>query len=69
MARVVCLEAVDRKSTTVGANAPEFLDNAPTYFSTIMASVVGLEAVDKKSTTEGRTAPYFLKVSRKIFRP
>ena len=49
MARVVCLEAVDRISTTVGANAPEFLDNAPTYFSTIMASMVGLEAVDKNS--------------------
>ena len=50
MARVVGLEAVDRKSATVGANAPEFLDNAPTYFSIIMASVVGLEAVDKSST-------------------
>ena len=50
MARVVGLEAVERKSTTVGANAPEFLDNAPTYFSTIMASVVGSEVLDKSST-------------------
>ena len=50
MARVVGLEAVDKKSTTVGGNAPELLDNAPTYFSTIMASVVGLEVLDKSST-------------------
>ena len=28
----------------------DFFDNAPTYFSIIMASVVGLEVVDKSST-------------------
>ena len=50
MARVVGLEAVDKKSTTVGGNAPDLLDNAPTHFSTIMASVVGFEVVDKSLT-------------------
>ena len=50
MARDLGLEAVDKKSTTVGGNAPNLLENAPTYFSTIMASVVGLEVLDKSST-------------------
>ena len=50
MSSVVGLEAVDKKSNTVGGNAPDLLDNAPNYFSTIMASVVGLEVLDKSST-------------------
>ena len=50
MARVVGLEAVDKSSTPVIGNAAEFFDDAPTYFSTIMASVLGLEVVDKSST-------------------
>ena len=33
----------------VSGDAAEFFDNAPTYFSTIMARVVGLEVVDKSS--------------------
>ena len=47
---MVGLEAVDKSSTPVSGNAVEFFDDAPTYFSTIMASVVGLEVVDKSST-------------------
>ena len=47
MARVVNLEVVAKKSTTVGGNAPEFL-KFPKHFSTIMARVGGLEVVNKK---------------------
>ena len=50
MARVVGLEAVDKSSTPVIGNAAEFFDDAPTYFSTILAGVLGLEVVDKSST-------------------
>ena len=50
MSRVVDLKAVYKSSTPVIDNAAEFPDNAPTYFSTIMASVVGLEVLDKRST-------------------
>ena len=50
MARVVGLKFVDKSSTPVIDNAAEFLDNAPTYFSTIMASVVGLEVLVTRST-------------------
>ena len=49
MSRVVDLKVVDKSSTPVIDNAAEFPDNAPTYFSTKMASVVGWEAVDKSS--------------------
>ena len=69
MVRVVGLEVVAKSSTPVSGNAAEFFDNAPTFFSTIMASVVGLEAVDKKSTTVGGDMPDFLKMSRNTFRP
>ena len=47
---MVGLKFVDKSSTPVIDNAAEFPDNAPTYFSTIMASVVSLEVVDKIST-------------------
>ena len=47
---MVGLEAADKSSTPVSGNAAEFFDNAPTYFSTKMASVLGLEVVDKSST-------------------
>ena len=47
MARVVNLEVVANKSTTVGGNAPEFL-KFPKHFLTIMARVVGLEVVNEK---------------------
>ena len=50
MASVIGFEVVDKNSTPVGGNVPEFLDNVPTYFSVLMASVVGLEVVDKSST-------------------
>ena len=50
MARVVGLKVVDKSSAPVIDNAAEFLDNAPTEFSTIKASVVGLEVLDKRST-------------------
>ena len=44
----------------VCGNAVEFFDNAPTYFSTILASVVGLEAVDKSLTrVSGNAAEFF----------
>ena len=60
MARVVGLEVVAKKSTTVGGNAPEFFDNAPTSFSTIMVRVVGLEVVAKSSTpVSGNAAEFF----------
>ena len=47
MASVVCLEVVDKSSTPVSAIAAELFDDAPTYFTTIMANVVGLEVVDR----------------------
>ena len=46
---MVGLEAVDKSSTPVSGNAAKFFDDAPTYFSTIMARVVGLEVVYKSS--------------------
>ena len=69
MVSLVGLEVVTKSSTTVSGNAAEIFDNAPTLFSTIMASVVVLEAVDKKSTTVGVNTPEFLKMSRNTFRP
>ena len=44
---MVGLEVVDKKSTPVSASAAELFDDAPTYFTTIMANKVGLEVVDR----------------------
>ena len=49
MAIVVGLDVVDKSSTPISGESVEIFDNAPTSFSTIMASVVGLQAVDKSS--------------------
>ena len=54
MARVVGSEVLAKSSTPVSGNAADFFDNAPTYFSTIIASVVGLEVVDKSLTPRKR---------------
>ena len=46
--------------STKSGNAADFFDNAPTYFSTILASVVGLEVVDKSSIPiSGISAEFF----------
>ena len=46
-----------------------FFDNAPTYFSTKLASVVGLEAVDKSSIHVNGNAAEFFDNARLLFRP
>ena len=66
---MVGLQVVDKSSTPVSGNATEFFDNAPTSFSTIMASVVGLQAVDKSSTPVSGNATEFYDNAPKFFRP
>ena len=47
---MVGLAVVDKSSTPVSGKAADFFDDAPTSFSTMMASVVVLEVVEKSST-------------------
>ena len=62
MASVVGLEVVDKSSTprAVSGKAADFFDNAPTYFSTILASVVGLESqIRVRLPVCGKAAEFF----------
>ena len=54
------MKVLIRVRIPVSGKSTELFDNAPTYFSTIMASMVGLEVVDKSSIPiSGFSAEFF----------